>query len=359
MNLPAPRADIAALPRYIPGARGAADQAPPVKVSSNETPFGALPSVADAIARAGSQANRYPDMFAVELTERLAARYEVQPSQVVVGGGSVGVLGHILQAYCAPGDEVLFAWRSFEAYPILTRIAGATPVTVALNREARHDLPAMAAAMTPLTKVAIVCSPNNPTGPSIGRDEFVAFMAAVPQHVLVVLDEAYVEFVRNPATVDGRAVLDDYPNLVVLRTFSKAYGLAGLRVGFALGPDALLAPVRSCVTPFSVSAVAQAAAIASLDAEAELMDRVDAVVAERERVLDALVAEGWTIPQADGNFYWIGAGERTEGLAGFLSAHMPAILVRPFGGEGIRVSVGDQAENDAVLDALASYPDRV
>ncbi|PKQ27278.1 MAG: histidinol-phosphate transaminase [Actinobacteria bacterium HGW-Actinobacteria-4] len=359
MNLPAPRADIAALPRYIPGARGAADQVPPVKVSSNETPFGPLPSVAEAIARASAQSNRYPDMFAVELTERLASRYNVNATQVVVGGGSVGVLGHILQAYCAPGDEVLFAWRSFEAYPILTRIAGATPVTVPLNREARHDLPAMAAAITPRTKVAIVCSPNNPTGPSIGREEFVAFMASVPPHVLVVLDEAYVEFVRNPATVDGRAVLDGYPNLVVLRTFSKAYGLAGLRVGFALGSEALVAPVRACVTPFSVSTVAQAAAIASLAAESELMERVDAVVAERERVLDVLVAEGWTIPQADGNFYWIAAGERTEGLAGFLSAHTPAILVRPFGGEGIRVSVGDQAENTAVLDAFANYPDRV
>lgn len=359
MTLPTPRPVIAAMPRYVPGARGAAHEAPPIKVSSNETPLGPLPTVVEAIVASGAHANRYPDMFAVELTERIAEARVLTPGQVVVGGGSVGVLGHILQAYTAPGDEVIYAWRSFEAYPILTQVAGATPVPVPLTSQARHDVDAMVAAVTEHTAVMLLCSPNNPTGPSIAQDEFEAVMRAVPEHVLVVLDEAYVEFVRDPATVDGRAALDTYPNLVVLRTFSKAYGLAGLRVGYGMGAEQLITPVRACVTPFSVSAVAQAAAVASLGAEGELLERVDAVVTERERVRAALSADGWTLPDAQGNFYWIAAGDHTADLTTHLRDQQPSILVRPFDGEGIRVSVGEPHENDAVIAALAAFAHRV
>jgi histidinol-phosphate aminotransferase len=359
MTLPTPRPVIAAMPRYVPGARGSQLEEPPIKVSSNETPLGPLPSVTEAISRAGAQANRYPDMFAVELTERIAEHHALTPGQVVVGGGSVGVLGHILQAYTSPGDEVVFAWRSFEAYPILTQVAGATPVPVPLTADARHDVPALTAAVNERTKVLLLCSPNNPTGPTIRQEEFDAVMRAVPEHVLVVLDEAYVEFVTDSATVDGRAALDAYPNLMVLRTFSKAFGLAGLRVGYGLGPEQLMTPVRACVTPFSVSAVAQAAAMASLDVEAELRARVDAVVAERERVLASLNVDGWTPPAAQGNFFWLAAGEHTGDLAVHLRGHHPSILGRPFEGEGIRISVGEPHENDAVIAALATFPHRV
>jgi histidinol-phosphate aminotransferase len=275
-----------------------------------------------------------------------------------MGGGSVAVLAHILQAYCAPGDEVVYAWRSFEAYPILTRLVGAEPVQVPLTADARHDLPAMAAAVTERTKVVMVCSPNNPTGPAVREDEFREFMAAVPERVLVVLDEAYLEFVSDPHAVLGRPLLGMYANLVLLRTFSKAYGLAGLRVGYVAGPEPLVTPVRSCVTPFSVSGPAQAAGLASLAATAELDHRVQVIVAERDRVAAALRMDGWTVPEAQGNFVWLSPGELTVDLATHLGAASTPILVRPFAGNGLRVTIGSPEENDAALAALAAFPAR-
>jgi len=356
MTRPRPLEHIASLPRYVPGARGAADADPPIKLSSNENPLPPLPSVAVAIGRAAATANRYPDMFAVELTERIADAAGVAPDRVAVGGGSVAVLAHILQSFAGPGDEVVFAWRSFEAYPILALGVGATPVQVPLDAAARHDLPALAAAITERTRVVLVCSPNNPTGPAVHAAEFARFMDAVPGHVLVVLDEAYVEFVADPQAVAGADVLGRWVNLVVLRTFSKAYGLAGLRVGHALGDAELMAAVRACVTPFSVSGVAQAAAIASLDAEQELLARVVGIVDERERVVAALRDAGWTVPDAQGNFLWIPAGDATATLARHLADARPTILARPFAGEGVRISVGTAGENDALLDALTEWP---
>lgn len=355
MALPQARPVIAAMPRYVPGARGAAQGPPPIKLSSNETPFPPLPGVVEAAAAAAAAAHRYPDMFAVELTEALAARDGLAVDQVVVAAGSVAVLGHLLQAYSGPGDEVVFAWRSFEAYPILAQVAGATPVPVPLAAGFRHDLPAMAAAVTERTKAVLLCSPNNPTGPVIEARELEEFMAAVPTEVLVVLDEAYAEFVRDPGAADGRALLASHPNLVVARTFSKAYGLAGLRVGYAWGAAEVLAPVRACVTPFSLSGVAQAAALASLAASDALMERVERVVLERERVAGELRAAGWALPEAQGNFFWVPAGEKAGELAERLAAAEPSVLVRPFAGEGVRVTIGDVAENDALLALLATY----
>ncbi len=352
MELPSPRPAIAALPAYVPGARGAADRLPPIKLSSNENPFGPLPLVAAAVAGAGEVAHRYPDMFAVELHERVGNHLDLSAASVAVAGGSVAALQHVLQAYAGPGDEVIFPWRSFEAYPILTAITGATQVTVPLTVDARHDLDAMAAAVTDATRVLLLCSPNNPTGPALRHDEFEQLMAAVPRRVLVVLDEAYVEFVRDLDVVDGRAALDRHPNLLIARTFSKAYGLAALRVGYVAGAESLIAPVRSCVTPFSVSAPAQVAALVSLEARDELMERVDAVVVERDRVAAAVRDLGWEIPDAQGNFVWVPTGERTGEIASALAALEPAILVRPFAGEGMRVTIGRGAENDAFLEAL-------
>ncbi len=359
MNLPVPLPHIAALPRYVPGARGAADQAPPIKLSSNENPLPPLPSVMEAINKAGGAINRYPDMFAVELTERIAGNAGLSAEQVAVGGGSVAVLAHILQAYAGLGDEVVYAWRSFEAYPILTHAVGATPVAVPLAASARHDLEALAAAVTGKTRVLLVCSPNNPTGPAVHADEFAELMSAVPSSVLVVLDEAYLEFVTDPRAVRGADVLGRWPNLLVLRTFSKAYGLAGLRVGHALGPADLIAPVRSCVTPFSVSAVAQLAAVASLDVEDELLERVAGIVAERTRVLGDLADQGWSIPDAQGNFFWIAAGDDAADLAAHLATREPSVLARPFAGDGVRISIGTSLENDQLLSALAHYSKRV
>ncbi|WP_062467513.1 histidinol-phosphate transaminase [Demequina maris] len=354
-HLPQPRPNVAALPAYVPGARGAADAPPPVKLSSNESPHGPLPSVVGVIEEAATGIHRYPDMGASAVTARIAREVGRDPSEVVVGGGSVAVLAHILQAYTGPGDEVMFAWRSFEAYPILARIAGAEPVMVPLTAESRHDLPAMVDAITDRTRVLMLCSPNNPTGPILTQAELDSFMAQVPSRVLVVLDEAYVEYVRDPEVADGPASLDRYPNLLLLRTFSKAYGLAGLRVGYAVGPAALLAPVRACVTPFSVSGPAQAAAIASLDARDELLERAAQVVAERGRVREALIAAGWSVPESQGNFVWLGVGDATVDLVAHLGAAEPAILVRPFVGEGVRVTIGAPEENDALLARLATW----
>ncbi len=359
MAKPQPVPQIEALPPYVPGARGVPGARPPVKVSSNENPASPLPSVVEAVHRAGQTMNRYPDMFAVELTERLAARHGVEPANVVTGGGSVGVLAHLLQAFAGPGDEVVFAWRSFEAYPILTSLAGATPVTVALDAGARHDLRALATAITERTKVVMVCSPNNPTGPAVGAAEFEEFMAQVPEHVLVVLDEAYVEYVTDPAAVQGETLIGRYDNLLVLRTFSKAYGLAGLRVGYAVGPEPIVSGVRKAVTPFSVSTVAQVAAIASLEAEDELRERVESTIAERARVVAELAKQGWTVPEAQGNFVWIPAGDRALELAQHLAAQDPQVLVRPFARDGVRVTIGAAQENDAVLAHLADLAWRV
>jgi histidinol-phosphate aminotransferase len=343
------------MPRYIPGSRGPASNVPPVKLSSNEVPFGPLPSVVEALAQASGGINRYPDMFSVELTARLAGHVGVAESQVVTGAGSVAVLAHVLQAYCDAGDQVVYAWRSFEAYPILAAISGVESVQVPNAADGRHDFTAMAAAVTDRTKVIILCSPNNPTGPSVRLDEFESFMAAVPPRVLVVLDEAYVEFVRDPATVDGPDALSRHRNLVLVRTFSKAYGLAGLRVGYAVGPEDLIAPVRACVTPFSVSSIAQVAAVASIEAHGELLERVEQVVVERSRVVPAVRDLGFDVPQAQGNFFWLPVAADAIPLAQHLGAFEPSVLVRPFAGEGVRVTIGTENENGAMLKGLAAF----
>lgn len=350
--MPQPRPQIAAIPAYVPGARGAMDRQPPIKLSSNESPYPPLPSVSEAIAQAGQSAHRYPDMFAVQLHERIGEELGLSAASVAVGGGSVAALQHVLQAFTGPGDEVMYAWRSFEAYPIITAVTGATPVAIPLTDQARHDLTAMAAAISSATKVILLCSPNNPTGPALTEDEFAAFMAAVPPHVLVVLDEAYIEFATDPAVVNGRKALDAYPNLLIARTFSKAYGLAGLRVGYVAGAPELIAPVRACVTPFSVSAPAQAAAIASLDARDELLERVAEVVADRTQLVAGLEELGWHIPDSQGNFVWLAAGELTDELVRALADLEPAVLVRGFSGEGIRITVGSRAENESLVRAI-------
>ncbi len=274
-----PRPAIASLPAYVPGARPT--DARMHKLSSNENPFEPLEPVREVIAEAASRVNRYPEMYADELVGAIAERFGVAPAGVVASTGSVAVLSHVLQAFCEPGDEVVSAWRSFEAYPILVRLQGAELVQVPLAAGARHDLPAMAAAVTERTRVLLVCTPNNPTGPAVHHDELVELLAAVPERVLVVIDEAYVEFVTDPQAADGLRLLAEHPNVLLLRTFSKAYGLAGLRVGFALAHPQVASAVRTASTPFGVNDLAQTAALASLAAEDALLERVRAVVAER------------------------------------------------------------------------------
>jgi histidinol-phosphate aminotransferase len=345
---------VAALPSYVPGARVAAG-AQAWKLSSNENPYPPLPSVLDAIAAAAAEVNRYPDMYATELVEALAEHAGVNADQVVVGNGSVAVLAHVLQAVVDAGDEVVFPWRSFEAYPIAVAVAGGVAVTVPVLADGRLDLRAMAAAVTPRTRVVLVCTPNNPTGPAVHRDELDEFLRAVPSDVLVVLDEAYLEFVRDPNVPDGVQVLGGHPNVVLLRTLSKAYGLAGLRVGYAVAAPVLATGIRSVSTPFGVSHVAQRAALASLlpTAQGELMERVAALVAERARVTEALAAQGWELPETQANFVWFPLGEATTTRAA--EATSAGVLVRPFAGSGLRVTIGEVEANDAFLKIAESW----
>ncbi|MCV2392920.1 histidinol-phosphate transaminase [Actinotalea sp. M2MS4P-6] len=351
MPRPLPRPVVAALPAYVPGARPSDDRAH--KLSSNENPYPPLGPVQDVIAEAAGRVNRYPEMFADTLVAAIAQRHGVAAENVVASTGSVAVLGHVLQAFCEPGDQVVTAWRSFEAYPILVRLTGAEHVQVPLTSDARHDLAAMAAAVTERTKVLMVCTPNNPTGPVVHHDEMVELLATVPRDVLVVIDEAYVEFVTDPDAAQGGRLLADHANVVLLRTFSKAYGLAGLRVGYAVAHREVAAAVRTAATPFGVNELAQTAALASLDAAEALMDRVRDVVAERERVVAALRRQGWDVPDAQGNFVWLATAEHTTDLASRAAAR--GLLVRPFAGEGVRVSIGSPEANDAVLALTAEW----
>lgn len=301
-----------------------------------------------AIARAIEQTNRYPDMFALELVEALADRLQVGTERVAVGTGSVGVLAQIMAATCESGDEVVTAWRSFEAYPIVTGVTGARPRQIPLTPDGRHDLAAMAAAVTDRTRVVVLCTPNNPTGPVIRHDEAEAFLTAVPDDVLIVIDEAYVEFVRDRDAVDSLALAARHENVAVLRTFSKAQGLAGLRVGYAVASPEVADALRATATPFGVSAVAQAAAVAALEAQTAVAEQVERVVSERSRVVTALRAQGWDIPHAEGNFVWFPIGPAADEFVAVCAGH--GVTVRGFSGEGVRVTVAEAEANDILLD---------
>lgn len=341
------RPEIVALSAYRQG-RPAADDA--FKLSSNENPFEPIPAVVEALAGA-SGVNRYPDAAATELRTRIAERFAVSLQEVHAGAGSVAILAQLIQAAAGKDDEVVYAWRSFEAYPGLVAVAGATSVTVPVSADGRHDLPAMAAAVTDRTRVVLVCSPNNPTGAIVTAEEFTAFMAAVPETVLVILDEAYIEFVTDGLAVNGRNLIGAYQNLVICRTFSKAYGLAGLRIGYAVGPAAILDAARATAIPLSVTKPAQVAALVSLEHEAELLERVSRLAVLRDSVWRALVDQGWNPPRPHGNFVWLETGELTGRAVEVFEAH--GVVVRALGTDGIRVSIGEEESVDKLLRASA------
>jgi histidinol-phosphate aminotransferase len=354
MTTPQPRACVSRIPAYVAGK-------PPqpraglttYKLSSNENPYPPLPGVLEAAARAAEQMNRYPDMGSSALYAALSESLGVGTERLALATGSVALIYQLVQAYCEPGDEVVHAWRSFEAYPIAVTAAGASGVRVPVTVDGRHDLDAMAAAITDRTRLVIVCTPNNPTGPSVTRSELDAFLAKVPSHVLVVVDEAYVEFVRMSDPVDGLATVAAHDNVVSTRTFSKAYGLAGFRVGYAVAPEPVATALKAVSLPFGVSNVAQAAAIASLAARPQLLERVDALVAERERVVKGLADAGLVVPEPQGNFVWFAMGDRTAELAA--TGDELGIVVRPFAGEGARISIGEPEANDRILELARHY----
>lgn len=335
------RADISEIPSYVPGKR----LADALKLSSNEVTHPPLPAAVAAMAEAAAAANRYPDMGATDLIHAIAKHLKLRPEQVAVGCGSSALCQQLVQITCKTRDEVVFPWRSFEAYPIFARVAGATPRPVPLTADHRVDLPALAAAITPATRLVFVCNPNNPTGTTITKREFEEFMAVVPPTTLVALDEAYFEFVRTQDTPMGTEVVVKHENVVALRTFSKAYGLAGVRVGYAFGNPAIIAALNKVAIPFGVSAVAQAGAIASLAGAAQLLERTNETVSERDRVARAIGA----IP-SEANFVWIPT-ETAATLAQQLADQ--GVIVRAFP-EGVRITVTDHAEANRFLAAWNS-----
>jgi histidinol-phosphate aminotransferase len=343
------RAALQGIPVYKPGKPASGGRT--FKLSSNESPYPPLPSVLDAIAEAAAATNRYPDLLATPVVNAIAERFDVPAEHVVAGCGSVGVATQIVEAFAGPGDEVLYAWRSFEAYPIIVQVAGATSVQVPLTDAETHDLDAMADAITDRTRVIFVCNPNNPTGTVVHRAALEKFLDRVPSDCLIVIDEAYREFIRDAEVPDGIELYRDRPNVAVLRTFSKAYGLAALRLGFAVAHPAVADGLRMTNVPFSVSTIAQIAGIASLQAEDELLQRVARTVEERDRVLKALRAQGWTVPETQANFVWLRLGEKTMDFAA--ACEQAGVVVRPFAGEGARITIGEPEANDLFLEVAA------
>jgi histidinol-phosphate aminotransferase len=350
-----PRAVVDALPAYRPGKAAAQAEAEhgitnAIKLASNETPWAPVPSVAAAIAEAAAGVNRYADHRAGGVRAALAPALGVRESQVAVGCGSVGLLQQICLSYVDPGDEVVYPWRSFEVYPVFTQLAGGVSVTVPLVDHA-VDLEALADAVSGKAKLVFLASPNNPTGTSLHTDELNGFMESVDRGTLVVIDEAYREF-NDPALGDPVTdVLPRHDNAVVLRTFSKAHGLAGLRVGYMVGAPEVVASVDKTLVPFAVNAIAQAAAVAAIAAEDEIRARVELIEGERDRVVDALAAAGHEFPRPNANFVWLPLGARTDEIS--LELEKRGLVTRPFPGEGIRVTIGTAEENDRFLQALA------
>ena len=335
------------------------DQGLSYKLYANENPFPPLPGVIEATAAAiASKMNRYPDIANTEMTYAVSGQLGVPAEQLAFGTGSVGVLYHLLQAACQPGDEVVYAWRSFQAYPIATALTGATPVPVPLGPGAVHDLDAMRGAVTPATKAIMLCTPNNPTGPALQHQQVIEFIDSLPDHIMIVVDEAYVEFVSDPEGLRGLEAMPGRPNVVLLRTFSKAYGLAGFRVGYCVADADLASAVRAVSLPFGVSIAAQAAVIASLEAESELLDRVTELVKARDALANGLRDLGFDIPDAQGNFVWLPAGSDAEAYQARFAEAGLMVLAYASGDDwdGLRITVGEPAANARLLEVAATLP---
>ena len=283
---------------------------------------------------------------------RWPRRLDFAPEQVTVGCGSVSLCQQLVQITAAAGDEVIFGWRTFELYPPQVQVAGATAIRVPLT-DHTYDLDAMLAAVTERTRLIFVCNPNNPTSTVVDPDALARFVEAVPPHIVIAIDEAYVEYIRDGMLSDSLGLVRAHSNVVVLRTFSKAYGLAGLRIGYAVGHAYVITALDKVYVPFTVSSVAQAAAIASLDAAEELLARTDALVGERVRVSAELRDAGFSLPPSQSNFVWLPLGQRTPDFVE--QAADAGIVVRPFGTDGVRVTVGAPEENDALLRFARSW----
>ncbi|GAA1301713.1 MAG: histidinol-phosphate transaminase [Brachybacterium tyrofermentans] len=352
------RSTLEQLPAYVAGKPAADDGMRRFKVSSNESPFPPVKAVRDAATAALEGTHRYPDAAARELREALGTKHGVDPSQIALSTGSVAVTGDLVRALVDQGDEVVYPWRSFEAYPILVGSHGGVPVQVPLTEELEYDLDAMAAAITDRTRLVILCTPNNPTGASLTTEQIEGFLERVPEDVVVAIDEAYREF-HDPATVAGTAgIFRRHGNVVLLRTFSKLQGLAGLRIGYAVAHPRLAAALGQVTVPFGASVPAQAAALASLrgDVQEELGRRAVWIRDERSRVLAALAAQGWQMPSAQGNFVYFPLGEQTASFAEFADSR--GLVLRAYGTDGVRATIAEQEANDLLIEIAGQWRQR-
>ncbi len=348
------RESVQALAAYRPGKsakqaeaeHGIADA---IKLASNENPYQPVPSVVAAIEAAATGVNRYADHRAMALRERLASWLSLSPEQIAVGCGSVGLLQQLCLTYIDPGDEVVYPWPSFEAYPINVKMMGGVPVLVDLVDHA-FDLDAVAAAVTPKTKIVMLATPNNPTGTAVSTADLGAFLAKIPSDVIVLVDEAYREFTDPKFGDPVTDLVPNHRNVIVSRTLSKAYGLAGLRVGYAVADPDVVAELDKVLLAFAVNGLAQAGALAALDSLDEIQPNIDRVLAERERLIAELAEAGWALPDAQANFVYIPIGDATEDIAAKLEQE--GVVIRPFPGEGIRVTVGTKEENNRFLTTL-------
>jgi len=355
MSIGRVRPAVTGLPAYRPGK--AAEQAEEehgivdaIKLASNENPYQPIPEVVDAMREAAAGVNRYADHRATELRAAIGEWIGVDEDQVGVGCGSVGLLQQLFLTFVDPGDEVVSPWRSFEAYPIFAQLMGAAFVETPLV-DHRFDLDAVAGAVTEATKLILLATPNNPTGTAVSTAEIRALVERVPDHVVVVVDEAYRE-ILDPAFGDPvHDLVPDFDNVCVTRTLSKAYGLAGARTGYLVGAAGLVTEVDKTLVPFAVNAVAQAGALAAVQHADAYGPAISTLLAERTRVVEALTAAGWTLPDAQANFVYLPTGERTLDVC--LQLERRGVVTRPFAGEGIRVTIGTAAENDKFLAALA------
>jgi len=354
MEYPRLRSVLDGIPAYKAGQRPTVREGiEAYKLSSNENHHDPLPSVVAAIEASLGEVHRYPDYGSQALLEAIATRFNLPVEHVSVGTGSVGMLQQLVQITSGPGDGVLFGWRSFEAYPIMTQIAGAKAQRVPLDADDRHDLVAMSAALDESTRLVLVCNPNNPTSTAVGREAIAGLIERVPSDVLIVIDEAYREFVDPSEVPDGLEFYRQHGNVAVLRTFSKAYGLAALRVGFCVAHEPVTEALRKVQVPFGVSTMAQVAAIASLENEGELMDRVRSIVDERNRMEAGLRAVGLHPASSEANFLWLRLGEGTMSFAA--ACDQGGISVRPFEGEGVRITIGEPLANDRLIETAAQW----
>jgi histidinol-phosphate aminotransferase len=326
-----------------------------IKLASNESPWGPHPAVVEAIAAAASRLNRYPDQYSKYLRRRIAQRFEVEPSQVAIGNGSCELLLAAAEALCEPGDEILFAWPSFSIYPHLAALTGASEIRVPLAEGYVHDLDAMLTEITAATQLVCVNNPNNPTGTHLPASRIAAFLEKVPQHVTVALDEAYIEFQTNDDPDDTVDFLKRFPNVVLLRTFSKVYGLAGLRCGYALGSAKFRAAVDAVRQPFSVNELAQVAGAEALMHGDDVLGRVERTIVERVFVEEGARDLGLDPPDSQANFSWIPLGDHDEAEV-IQRLGERGIVVRggtSLGGPGhIRVTYGTRGENERFLEAV-------